>query len=97
MVITALDHVPHCYSAQDGVVIARILRRRLSADGQATLSFAGVSDVPSSFVNSALVSLLDTYSFDWIKRHLTIVDATRQTADMIRRCFDNAVEQLRAA
>jgi hypothetical protein len=97
MVITALDHVPHCYSAQDGMVIAQILRNRLSQDGVATLSFAGVSDVPSSFVNAALVSLLDTYQFDWIKAHLTIVDASHQTADMVRRCFNNAIQQLRAA
>lgn len=97
MVITALDHVPHCYSAQDGTVVADILRRRLAQDGHATLSFVGVSDVPSSFVNAALVSLLDTYDFDWIKSNLSIVDASRQTADMVRRCFQNVMQQLQAA
>ncbi len=97
MVITALDHVPQCFSAKDGEVIAKVLRSQLSLDGSATLSFAGVSEVPSSFVNAALVSLLDTYDFEWIKGHLAIVDASRQTADIVRRCFENAVQQLQAA
>jgi hypothetical protein len=96
MVITALDHVPQCFSAKDGTVIADILREQLSHDGAVTLSLAGVSEVPSSFVNAALVSLLDTYDFAWIKSHLTVTDATRQSADMVRRCFEN-VAQLQAA
>lgn len=97
MVITALDHVPHCYSAADGAVIDRLLRASLAKGDQVTLSFAGVSDVPSSFVNAALISLLDTYDFLWLKAHLSIVDASKQTADMILRCFRNAERQLAAA
>jgi uncharacterized protein YdaL len=97
MVVNALDLVPHCYSSADGEVIARVLRDAFSKNERVTLSFVGVTDVPSSFVNAALVSLLDTYSFDWLKGHLSLVDATGQIADMVRRCLANGVRQLDAA
>ena len=96
MVITALDHVPHCFSRADGAVICRLLRSEIARHGKVTLSFSGVSDVPSSFVNAALVALLDDHSFDWIKQHVAIVNATRQTTAMIRRCFGGVQERVAA-
>ncbi|WP_010162586.1 STAS-like domain-containing protein [Sphingomonas sp. PAMC 26617] len=89
MVIAALDHVPQCYTSADGLVIAGTIRRCLRQGG-ATLSFFGVDDVPSSFVNSAIVSLLDEFSSDEIRKRLSIVDSNRQINDMIRRCMMNA-------
>ena len=97
MVIVALDHVAHCYSSADGAVIAKLLRRQLDAGRRVTLSFHGVSDVPSSFVNAAIVSLLDRYGADSLRKNLTMVDASAQTAAMIRRCLHGAMEQLQAA
>lgn len=96
MVIKALDHVDRCYSTADGAVIARVLRAAFARNGRATLSFAGVVDVPSSFVNSSIVALMDGHSSDWLRSRLSIVDATPQIADMIRRCIANA-SRLQAA
>ncbi|MFD1789687.1 STAS-like domain-containing protein [Sphingomonas floccifaciens] len=90
MVITALDHVPQCYTSADGLIIGSILRRSLRS-GRTTLSFAGVDDVPSSFVNSAIVSLLDEFSAARIRSDLSIVDSNRQINEMIRRCMNSAV------
>jgi hypothetical protein len=90
MVIVALDHVATCYSSSDGYVIANLLRRAFAAEDRVSLSFDGVDDVPSSFVNAALVSLLDDHSSAWLKHHLSVVDTTKQIADMIRRCIANA-------
>lgn len=87
MVINALDHVPHCYTSQDGEVIANQIRNGLSNGGNVVLSFAGVTDVPSSFVNAAIVALLDDFSAAYIRSHLSIVDSTQQINDMIRRRF----------
>ena len=41
----------------------------------------------SPFVNAAFISLLENYSYDFIRTHLTIADATKQIADMIKRRF----------
>lgn len=97
MVINALDFVPHCYSGHDGAVINALLSAQLEKGRPTTLSLAGVDDVPSSFVNAALIALLEDFDYDFIKTHLTISEATKQAAEMIRRCFRNAVEQRQAA
>lgn len=89
MVIAALDHVPQCYTSADGLVIAGVLRRCLR-EGGTKLSFAGVDDVPSSFVNSAIVSLLDEFSAEVLRQRLSIVDSNRQINEMVRRCMNNA-------
>lgn len=87
MVIRALDHVRDCYSWDTGAVIGAMLRDAFARGETVTLSFQGVSDVPSSFVNAALISLLDSYSFDFIKAHLRVIDGNRQIVDMIRHRF----------
>jgi len=87
MVIVALDHVEQCYSAQDGEVIFNVLARAFAQDHEVTLSFKGVSDVPSSFVNAALVPILQDRGEQWVREHLRITAATKQVADMIKRCF----------
>src|SRR5688500_17902153 len=97
MVVRALDYVPHCYSSDDSAVVACGLRDAFARHGAATLSFDGVADVTSSFINSAIVSLLDTYSADWLKAHLRMVGATSQIGDMVRRCLANALRQPEAA
>jgi len=90
MVIVALDYVPHCYSAQDGAVVHRALAAAFARGDYVTLSFKGVSDVPSSFVNAALVPFVHERGTDWVKKNLRIVSATSQVAAMIRRCFIEA-------
>ncbi|WCT75060.1 DUF4325 domain-containing protein [Sphingomonas naphthae] len=95
--ITALDHVARCYTGEDGDIILAILQRHLAGKGTVTLSFHGVGDVTSSFVNSGLVPLLETMSFDDIRAKLRIVRGTRQINDMIGRCFRNALRVPQAA
>lgn len=97
MVVRALDHVAQCYSAADGAVVAAAIRGALKHESRVTLSFDGVSDVPSSFINAALVTFLDGHSLDWIKRHIAIVNVSGQTADMIRRCLSNGVKVMHGA
>ena len=87
MVIRALDHVPHCYTAEDGDVIGELLRTSLRKGERVTLSLDGVTDAPSSFINTAIVALLDDSNAAFIKEHLSIVNSTRQINDLIRRRF----------
>jgi hypothetical protein len=61
------------------------------------LSFAGVEDVPSSFINSALVPFVLENGVDWVKANLAIIRARKQIIDMIRLCFANAERSLIAA
>lgn len=97
MVIRVLDHVKQCYSAADGSVIAGMLADVLARGERAVLSFNGITDVTSSFVNAAIVSFLQTYPADWLKQHVAIQSVTPQTADLIRRCLSNGEKNQNAA
>lgn len=97
MVITVLDHIPHCYSTKDGEVIQNLLRRAFARQQRVTLSFSGVLDVPSSFINAALIPFVQERGSDWLKANLTITGVNKQITDMIRRCVANAERLLEAA
>jgi hypothetical protein len=97
MVIAALDYVARCYDSHDGEVIRALLARAFARGEHVTLSFSGVSDIPSSFVNAALVPFVQSRGSDWVKGHLTITGATKQVAAMVRRCFANAERALEPA
>jgi hypothetical protein len=87
MVIRALDHAPNCYTWNSGDVIAQIIRGAFARGERITVSFSGVTDIPSSFANAAFISLLNDYSFEFIKSHLTLSNCSRQIADMVKRRF----------
>lgn len=84
MVIIALDYVAQCYTYEDGQVLANLIAPALDADEDVIVSFNGVDDVPSSFVNGAFVALLLNYSFESLRRHLHVVDSTRQINGLIK-------------
>jgi hypothetical protein len=85
MVIVVRDHVSRCYTWQDGAALANVIRPLLARGERLVVSFAGFTDVPSSFVNAAFVSLLDTFSLDFVRDHMSVVDSTRQINNMIRK------------
>jgi hypothetical protein len=93
MVIRALDLVPQCYTQDDGYVIFQALYPRLQKGEKIELSFDGVETVPSSFINTSLIHLLDRVSFDVIKSNLRFVNTTRQINEMIRSRFDFEVNR----
>jgi hypothetical protein len=97
MVIRALDYVPNCYSWDTGDVIAQIIRSAFVRGSHITISFSGVTDIPSSFANAAFISLLDDYSYDFIRSHLTLTHCSRQIADMVKRRFSFESTRPRAA
>jgi len=85
--INVLDHVEHCYSNQDGAIIKSIIIRALSNNECVTISFRGVDGVTSSFVNTALIELLDNFDFDLIKANVKFVNSSKQINNMIRSRF----------
>ena len=93
MVIRALDVVQQCNTSADGEAIYARLVPLLRSSEDVSLSFAGVRDVPSSFVNAAIVSLLRDFDPDFLRTHLTLTDANSQIADMVRRCMSNGLRR----
>lgn len=85
--IRVLDHVERCYNATDGQIIHDVIEKHWHRGDSVTLSFDGVDSVPSSFVNVALISFLDQYDFEEIKKKLRFVRTSSQINEMIRTRF----------
>lgn len=88
MVIRALDLVRQCYSQDDGQKVFDVLLPKLKRGERIELSFDGVTTVPSSFINTALIHLLDVLPFETIRTNLKFVNTTRQINEMIKTRFD---------
>lgn len=93
MVIRALDHVAQCYTQADGQKIYETIYPLLQKGDRVELSFDGVETVPSSFINTALIRLLDNVSFEKIKANLKFVDTTKQINEMIKIRFSFEVNK----
>lgn len=87
MVINTLDHVDQCYTQEDGVKIYKVILPYLEKNTRIEVSFNGVEFVPSSFVNAALIALLEKVPFETIKKNLSFINTTKQINDMIRDRF----------
>lgn len=87
MVIRVLDIVERCYSDMDGQKVYRAIFDCISKNEPVTISFDGVDVVPSSFVNSAFIPLLDDFSFETVKDNLSFIDSSPQINEMIKSRF----------
>lgn len=90
MELRVLDIVPQCYTSEDGNIVAKRVMLHLDRGENVRLSFTGVSDTPSSFINSSIVSVISKYGLASIRNRFVVADANRQIADMIRRCVANS-------
>jgi hypothetical protein len=70
-------------------VIYELIAPRVSGGEDITLSFEGVSAVPSSFVNAAIVRLAEVMPLTEIRRHLGFTQTTRQINEMVKMRFDH--------
>lgn len=90
MVIKILEHVSSTSSYEDGEVIYDHIHRELLAGKSVEVSFSGIPSVPSAFINSAFIRLLEDIPFAHIKSKLVIRDSTRYINDLLRSRFEFA-------
>jgi hypothetical protein len=93
MVIYVQKIVPAADTASQGELLFKQLSTAFEANENVTLSFEGIDTATSSFVNTALVQLLDRMTFDSIKKRLKVVSSTRQINEMIKRRLSREAEQ----
>lgn len=87
MVIRILDFVSSYATYKDGEVIFEVIAKELDKGNDVTVSFDGINSISSAFANSALVRLIERFTFEEIKRRLHIVDSTRQINRLIKDRF----------
>lgn len=86
--IRVLDHSINPSSYKDGEVIFALISEMLKQDQQVVVDFSGVTSIPSAFVNSAFIRLLEHFSFDQVKRNLSFTHSTRQINQLIKSRFE---------
>lgn len=85
--VKILKYVDQCYSNEDGHVIYQEINNQLSDGKNVTISFDDVDVVTSSFVNSALIELLENYTFEFIKTNVKFTNTSKQINNIINQRF----------
>lgn len=70
-----------------GEILFDIIKAHLESGKKVVISFDGISEISSSFVNSAFIELLEFFDFNYIKAHLSFIDSTKQMNNLIRDRF----------
>ena len=84
MVILVNALIDAAVSEDDGAIVFKRLREALETHEIVTLSFSGLKTATTSFVNTAFVPLLDSYTFSEIKLRVKVIESTRQINHMIK-------------
>ncbi|MCU1347943.1 MAG: hypothetical protein JWO56_973 [Acidobacteria bacterium] len=96
IILTQLVGGPYCVSSADGSKVHDTIAERLQNDEDVIVSFAGVEDVTSAFLNSAIGQLYSgDFNEDQIRRHLKVVDAEGDHLALLKRVVDRAKEFFR--
>ena len=76
------------YTNGDGEKLNEIILHEFRNDNSVRVSFDGITEVNSSFVNSAFIQLLEeNYDFNYIKNHLTFSETNKQINSLILSRF----------
>jgi hypothetical protein len=82
--IRVRDYAPLAATHEDGDVIFRLVADALRAGSEVTVSFNGIAAVPSAFINSAFVRLIDTVPFEEIRERVHFSESTKAINDLLR-------------
>lgn len=88
MVINILDYVKVTSTYEDGEVIYKLICEALQRQENVVLSFSGITSVPSAFINSALIRLLEQFSFNQIREMVTFTSTTKHINELIKSRFE---------
>lgn len=94
MVIVIKSIVEGCDTNAQGDIVRTAILEVCAQQDVVVVSFSGILNATSSFVNSALVDLLSKMSFDDFKRRIRITGASRQVIDIIKLRMTSAARAL---
>jgi len=87
MVIYVKEFVTSCDTNSQGDQLRNKIINHLKKNTKVTVNFSGINNVTTSFINSALISLIDDYDLLTIKERVIIKKVNRQVGDLIRKSF----------
>jgi STAS-like domain of unknown function (DUF4325) len=87
MVIRIANIVPEPSTYEDGEKVYALVLPALQRGEDVVLSFSGIGSVPSSFINAAVIRLIENVPFAVIKKHLKFIDTTKNINELIKSRF----------
>ena len=82
-----------CVAAEDGEKVYQVIHESLERGENVTLSFKGIEDLTSVFLNAAIGPLYNEYSEEFLRAHMNPPkDASQQDLDTLKRCVVRAKE-----
>ena len=81
-----------CVSAEDGVKVYDVISKALLEGKNVEISFSGVEDLTSLFLNVAIGQLYNEFEGDELKKGLSVVDISSQDLDTLKRSVERAKE-----
>jgi hypothetical protein len=81
---------PYCVSSTDGEKLHELVSARLHANAPVVLSFAGVEDLTTAFLNTAIGQLYGEIDEEVIRRNLSVTGADNGQLDLLKRVIDRA-------
>jgi len=81
-----------CVAAEDGQKVYDAIFRALQEGKNIEISFKGIEDLTSLFLNAAIGQLYDKFKDDELKKRLVVVDASPQDLETLKRSVERAKE-----
>lgn len=81
-----------CVTPQDGQKVFETIRTAIEAGKSVAISFAGVADLTSAFLNAAIGQLYGLYPDQELKNRLSVRDASPSDLITLKRSVDRAKE-----
>lgn len=80
----------NCVSSDDGHVVYGRISRNLAKGRDVIVSFEGVEDVTTAFLNAAFGKLYGAYADELIRKHLIVEHAQPHHLTLLKRVVDRA-------
>ena len=86
-----------CVSSDDGEKIFKAVLSVLKQGNNVVISFAGVEDLTTVFLNAAIGQLYGQFSEEEIRARLSVIDASNQDLETLKHSIDRAKEYFKDA
>ena len=77
---------------EDATLLCELLTDKIKKRQKVEVSFSGIMCITCRFVNTGLITLLEEFDFDDIKKHVNIIDSNKQINTLINKRFKFEVD-----
>jgi hypothetical protein len=81
-----------CVAAEDGQKVHAVISEALLKGKSVEISFKGIEDITSLFLNTAIGLLYNKFQEDDLRKRLTVINADPQDLDTLKRSVERAKE-----